>query len=60
MSLDDARACRRRAEEAAAISEKMIDPLDRAAWQKVAIEWLRLAETAYARKKKTAPAQAQR
>jgi len=37
----------------------MIDPLDMAAWQKVAIAWLRLAETAEAGKKKTAPAQAQ-
>jgi hypothetical protein len=28
------------------------DPLDRAAWMKVALEWLKLAEAAAARKKK--------
>jgi hypothetical protein len=50
--MDDAPECRKRAREAADIADKMDNPQDRAAWQKVALEWLRLAEAAEARKKK--------
>ncbi len=50
--MDDAASCRKRAKEAADIAEKITDPLESAAWQKVAMEWLKLAEAAEARKEK--------
>jgi hypothetical protein len=48
---DDAADCRKRAQEAAGIAEKMTGPLDKAVWLKVASEWLKLAETAEAQRK---------
>jgi hypothetical protein len=48
--MDDAAVCRKRAEEARAIAEKLKDPPDKAAWLKVADEWINLAGTAEARK----------
>jgi hypothetical protein len=50
--MDDAESCRKRAREAADIADKITDPLERAAWQKVASEWLKLAEDAETREKK--------
>jgi hypothetical protein len=49
--MDNAADCRKRAKEAADIADKMDNPHDRGAWQKVALEWLKLAEAAEARKK---------
>jgi hypothetical protein len=48
--VDEAAICRKRAEEARAIAEKLKDPPDKAAWLKVADEWINLAGTAEARK----------
>ncbi len=50
--MDNEATYRRRAKEAAQIAEKMPTPEDRAVWLEVAVEWLRLAEAAEARKKK--------
>ncbi len=50
--MDNEATCRKRAKEAAQIAEKMPTPEDRAVWLEVAVEWLRLAEAAEARKKK--------
>jgi hypothetical protein len=47
--MDDAASCRNRAEKARAIADKLNHPLDKAAWMKVADEWINLAETAEAR-----------
>jgi len=55
--MDDAGSCRKRAEEARAIADRLKDPPDKAAWQKVADEWIDLAETAEARTKSTLPLQ---
>ena len=48
--MDDSAECRKRAKEAADIADKMDNPQDRAAWLKVAFDWLKLAEAAEARK----------
>ena len=48
--MDDAADCRKRAKEAASISEKMTKPQDKAVWLKVASEWLKLAETTEAQR----------
>jgi len=53
--MDDAAGCRKRAKEAADIAEKMTNPLDKAAWLKVASEWLKLAATAEAQRSKGRP-----
>jgi hypothetical protein len=59
--MDNAASCRKRAVEAREIVERMMSPPDKAAWLKVADEWLKLAESAEARMKKIAPlANAQR
>jgi hypothetical protein len=50
--MDNAADCRKRAKEAADIAEKMTNPQDKAVLQKVALEWLKLAEDAEERKKK--------
>jgi hypothetical protein len=50
--MDDAESCRKRAREAADIADKITDPLERAAWQKVALERLKLAEAVETRKEK--------
>ena len=47
--MEDAGSWRKRAEEARAIADKLKDPADKAAWLKVADEWIELAETAEAR-----------
>jgi hypothetical protein len=52
MQMDNEAICRKRAKEAAEIAEKMPTSQDRAAWLKVAVEWLKLAEAAQAKKKK--------
>ena len=49
--MDAAADCRKRAQEAVGIAEKMTGPLDKAVWLKVASEWLKLAETAEAQRK---------
>jgi hypothetical protein len=49
--MDDAASCRKRAKEAADIADKMANPQDRAAWLRVASDWLRLAEAAEAEQK---------
>ena len=49
--MDDATDCRKRAKEAADIAEKMTNPQDKAVWLKVAVEWLKLAETAETKRK---------
>jgi hypothetical protein len=49
--MDDPAGCRKRAREAADIADKMDNPQDRAAWLKVASDWLKLAEAAEARQK---------
>ena len=45
-------SCRKWAAEASEIAERMMSPLDKAAWLKVAEEWLKLAESAEAPMKK--------
>jgi hypothetical protein len=50
--MDDAESCRKRAREAADIADKITHPLERAAWQKVALEWLKLAEAVETRREK--------
>ena len=50
--MDDAADCRKRAKEAADIAEKMTNPQDKAVWLKVASEWLKLAETTEAQRKR--------
>jgi hypothetical protein len=42
---DDAGRFRRHAEEARLQAEKSISPLDKEAWLKVAVEWLKLAQS---------------
>jgi hypothetical protein len=53
--MDPAGSCRKRAEEAFTIADKLTDPLDRAAWLKVAGEWIDLAENAEASTESTHP-----
>jgi len=48
----DNASCRKWAAEASEIAERMMSPPDKAAWLKVAEEWLKLAESAEARMKK--------
>ena len=50
--MDDANGCRKRAKEVREIAEKTKHPLDKAAWLKVADDWIKLAEIAEARKNK--------
>jgi len=45
-TLDEAGNCRKRAEEAWTIANKLSEPLDKAAWLKVAEEWINRAEAA--------------
>jgi hypothetical protein len=45
-TLDEAANCRNRAEEAWTIANKLSEPLDKAAWLKVAEEWINRAEAA--------------
>jgi hypothetical protein len=49
----DASNRRERAEAARTIADKLKDPSDKAAWLKVADEWIDLAETAEARAQST-------
>jgi hypothetical protein len=46
MSENDAARYRKRAEEARQLADKAIRPLDKEAWLKVAIDWIKLAESA--------------
>jgi hypothetical protein len=48
---DDASKFRKQAEEARQHAERAISPLDKEAWLRVADEWLKLAETAEARRR---------
>ena len=53
--MDDAAACRKRVKEAREIAEKIKHPLDKAAWLKVADDWIKFAEIAEARTESRAP-----
>jgi hypothetical protein len=50
MSQDDADRFRKQAEEATEQAAKAISPLDKAAWLRIAEEWLKLASSADNRK----------
>jgi hypothetical protein len=50
LSSDEATRFRKQAEEARQHAEKAISPLDKEAWLRVAGEWIKLAESAEARR----------